>query len=417
VGQRRARPRLDQARLLRAFGRPPSAARSGPPGLGRFLPGRRIFPADPDRRGAAERGRRVLDFLQDQQRGEPDRCFLLLRADEFLRLVDDERRWRLGSPSSCFAWPPIPRFSSGERRAPRRHATPSLTPLRRRRAQRTPKTSWTKVIGKIGGEWKILNLTYNLAVPQQRHQLEESSMRIRPIALFLSVAMTPGFAITAQAGTARTGYDVTILENPSWSPGALKCNVASGLNAFGQTAGYSSSVIGWDAVTWSPLGKATVLQDPTGAGWSLALGINDAGWSVGFSLTVTGDYSHSDAVLWSPTGKATVLQDAGGQGRSQAYAINALARSVGFSATASGSVAVQWSRSGKETGRPACGGRGFSHVSFINAFGWSVGYSYTATGSDAVLWSRSGKATVLQDAGGQGNSVASSLNAFGWSIG
>ena len=28
------------------------------------------------------------------------------------------------------------------------------------------KGSWTKVVGKVGGEWKILNLTYNLAGPQ-----------------------------------------------------------------------------------------------------------------------------------------------------------------------------------------------------------------------------------------------------------
>ncbi len=25
---------------------------------------------------------------------------------------------------------------------------------------------WTKVVGKVGGEWKILNLTYNVAAPQ-----------------------------------------------------------------------------------------------------------------------------------------------------------------------------------------------------------------------------------------------------------
>jgi uncharacterized protein (TIGR02246 family) len=28
------------------------------------------------------------------------------------------------------------------------------------------KGAWTKVVGKVGGEWKILNLTYNLAAPQ-----------------------------------------------------------------------------------------------------------------------------------------------------------------------------------------------------------------------------------------------------------
>ena len=28
------------------------------------------------------------------------------------------------------------------------------------------KGSWTKVVGKVGGEWKILNLTYAYAAPQ-----------------------------------------------------------------------------------------------------------------------------------------------------------------------------------------------------------------------------------------------------------
>jgi uncharacterized protein (TIGR02246 family) len=32
--------------------------------------------------------------------------------------------------------------------------------------QSDSKGAWTKVDGKVGGEWKILNLTYNLAAPQ-----------------------------------------------------------------------------------------------------------------------------------------------------------------------------------------------------------------------------------------------------------
>jgi ketosteroid isomerase-like protein len=28
------------------------------------------------------------------------------------------------------------------------------------------KGNWTKVAGKVGGEWKILNLTYNFAAPE-----------------------------------------------------------------------------------------------------------------------------------------------------------------------------------------------------------------------------------------------------------
>ena len=56
-------------------------------------------------------------------------------------------------------------------------------------------------------------------------------------------------------------------------------------------------------------------------GFSGANAINAFGWSVGFSYTNAAQ-TFSDAVLWSPSGKATVLQDAGGQGFSQALAIN-----------------------------------------------------------------------------------------------
>jgi uncharacterized membrane protein len=73
-------------------------------------------------------------------------------------------------------------------------------------------------------------------------------------------------------------------------------------------------------VLWSPSGKATVLQDAGGQGQSVALAINDAGRSVGWSSTKLG--YDTDAMLWSPSGKATVLQDVGGQGYSEAFAIN-----------------------------------------------------------------------------------------------
>jgi hypothetical protein len=127
-------------------------------------------------------------------------------------------------------------------------------------------------------------------------------MRIRPIALCLGVAVTPSFALTAYADA---GYNVTVLQDV----GGQGFNLAQGINAFGQTVGYSSTTIGYDAVLWSLAGKATVLQDAGGGSWSLANAINNAGWSVGFSLAAPDDYSRSDAVLWSPLGKATVLHD------------------------------------------------------------------------------------------------------------
>ncbi len=45
----------------------------------------------------------------------------------------------------------------------------------------------------------------------------------------------------------------------------------------------------------------TIILRGSNAGFAIA--INDAGWSVGYSDTATGD----DAVLWSPSGKATDL--------------------------------------------------------------------------------------------------------------
>ena len=57
---------------------------------------------------------------------------------------------------------------------------------------------------------------------------------------------------------------------------------------------------------WSPSGKATVLQDAGGQGYSYVYAMNDAGWSVGYSFTAPGA-SSGEAVLWSPSGKATNL--------------------------------------------------------------------------------------------------------------
>ena len=54
-------------------------------------------------------------------------------------------------------------------------------------------------------------------------------MRIRPIALCPGVAVTPGFALAGQSG-----YDVNILQNIGWGPGAINLNLASGINAFGK---------------------------------------------------------------------------------------------------------------------------------------------------------------------------------------
>jgi hypothetical protein len=98
------------------------------------------------------------------------------------------------------------------------------------------------------------------------------------------------------------------------------------LNDSGQSVGAVGPVEGRrTAVLWSPSGKATVLEHG-GGGDNYAVAINEAGWSVGQSVTTQVHRSGSgasgsfisDAMLWSPSGKGTVLKDVGGYGVSYA---------------------------------------------------------------------------------------------------
>jgi hypothetical protein len=138
-------------------------------------------------------------------------------------------------------------------------------------------------------------------------------------------------------------------------------------------------------VLWSASGKATVLQNTFGSR-SGAIAINDAGQSVGQSLTL----SRSNAVLWSPSGKATLLQDAGGQGESVVYAINDSGWSVGGSCTTSdcsGNEAVLWSPSGKATNLGAVLGSAWSDTVAVglNDSDDIIGYGYYHGGTYGFL--------------------------------
>ena len=262
-------------------------------------------------------------------------------------------------------------------------------------------------------------------------------MRIRPIALCLGLAVTPGLALTAHAQ-----YDVTVLQG---GYAHTPCNDT------GQSVGASG---GGYAVLWSASGKATVLQDAGGQGHSHPTPSTTPGRALEFPIP-RGGY---DAVLWSPSGKATVLQDAGGQGFSRSLRHQRRRAERRISYTAGGPrggavVAVGEGDGASGRGRPGrqrrrrhqrrraerwifqnrerrlrrgavvavgegdgASGRGWpgrEPSQAINDAGQSVGYS----GGDAVLWSPSGKATVLQDAGGQGESYALAINDAGWSVG
>jgi len=142
-------------------------------------------------------------------------------------------------------------------------------------------------------------------------------MRSRLIALCLGLAVTLGLALPAQAQ-----QDVTVLQDA----GGQGYSQPNAINASGQSVGYSyrscdGQACGFDAVLWSPSGKATVLQDTGGEGASAALAINDAGQSVGYSHTFSGQ----DAALWSPSGNAIVIQRVGGPDYSNTFAINGAA--------------------------------------------------------------------------------------------
>ncbi len=189
-------------------------------------------------------------------------------------------------------------------------------------------------------------------------------MRIRPIALCLGLAVTPSLALTAHAQ-----YDATVLPDV----GGEAYSLPNAINASGQSVGFSDAASSYDAVLWSPSGKATVLQNARGGDNSRAFAINDAGQSVGFSATASGG---SDAVRWSPSGRATVLQDAGGQGDSTAFAINVSGQSVGYSYTASSYDAVLWSPSGKATDLGAVLGSAWSdtYAVGLNNAGDIIGY-------------------------------------------
>jgi hypothetical protein len=132
-------------------------------------------------------------------------------------------------------------------------------------------------------------------------------------------------------------------------------------------------------VLWSPSGKATVLQDVGGLGNSYADAINDAGQSVGYSVTTADGY---DAVLWSPSGKATMLQDVGGSGVSAALAINDAGWSVGLS-----DGAVLWSPTGKATNLGAVLGSAWSDTEAvgINNSGDIIGRGFYMGNQDGFL--------------------------------
>jgi len=169
----------------------------------------------------------------------------------------------------------------------------------------------------------------------------------------------------------------------------------------GHSAGYACTTVtvgkcvDAEAVLWAPGGKATPLLDVKGGvGNYEAVAIDKTEYSVGWAATGT---TSRDAVRWSPIGTATVLQGLKGSSFSEAVADNNVGQSIGYSDTAKGDEAILW---GPKGGIAATlqdpGGQGVEFALALNDKGQSVGYADIAGGGrEAVLWQPSGKATNL----------------------
>ena len=150
---------------------------------------------------------------------------------------------------------------------------------------------------------------------------------------------------------------------------------AFAINKSGYSVGYSITASGdYDAVRWSPTGTATVLHGLKGSVVSVAVAENNHGQTIGYSDTAKGD----EAILWGPKGGiAAVLKDPGGEGKEFALAINDCGKSVGYADIAGGGTeAVLWQPSGKATNLGALLGSDWTNTEAvgINDLGDIIGY-------------------------------------------
>jgi len=152
-----------------------------------------------------------------------------------------------------------------------------------------------------------------------------------------------------------------------------------------------------------------LFQDPAATDYSVALGINAAGETVGFFNTT----SAVRAFRGLRTAGIVPLTPLVGDSASQAFAINAAGQAVGFSSGPAGVRAVLWSRSGTVQELPVLLPAGAATRALaINDAGDVVGVSDAPNGARAVRW----QGGVVQDLGalpGHSTSQAVAINRKG----
>lgn len=187
---------------------------------------------------------------------------------------------------------------------------------------------------------------------------------------------------------------------------------ANGINNLGQAVGedYGAMPDGdVGAIRWEADGSAASLGEVLGQTTirSIAYNINDAGQAVGYARLLEGFDRVDRAVRWEADGSATLLGNAPGQaGYSLAVGINNAGEAVGEAALFSTVLAVRWAADGSATRLGDLPGHitGLSQAWGITDDGLVAGYAFLeGIGNRGVIWDADGTPSMLQDLMADGN--------------
>lgn len=189
---------------------------------------------------------------------------------------------------------------------------------------------------------------------------------------------------------------------------------AEAINSSGNVAGYSTynypPMLNSHPVVWIQ-GKIHDLGTLPGSDDAQAMGINDAGEVVGFSVP--------HAFLWSPHQGMQDLGTLPGGSYSQALGINGSSEVVGYSDAADGNWhGFVWAKSTGMRPPPPLPDGFESSANGINSHGQVAGGSSAGYDNNfAVVWTHDGKAVDLGVLPGQGWSSAFAINDLGQVVG